>query len=683
MVAKKRRERGENARLVKWQERFRRAESEYSPELGRMDRREGLYNGDKAIDALAKPGGDNPASVRNANHVRNVVAELIESQVSSTIPQPKVTARRPQDAARARIIEDMLRNELDRLPFEMMNDMQERTCPIQGGTLFLVEWDATKHGRGTLGELSVSDLHPKMVIPQDGVVSGIEDMDYIFVRMPQTKAYIKRRYGVDVDIEDESDPDARAGASESPAEDLVTQITAYYRNDDGGVGLFTWVNDVELEHLEDYQARRLHICKACGQPGDGIKCSYCDSTRFEVEVREEEPVDYDITLSDGGVIPAFSPAHDDSGFPLFDTEEVPMMGPGGMQVPMMQQVPRMEPTKLPYYKPDIFPVILRKNVSVFGRFLGDSDVDKIVDQQNSLKKLGTKIHEKLLKGGSYLTLPLDVEVPETSDRELKVLRVDNAAQMQQIQVLTLQPNIGQDMAMYQQVYEEARQIIGITDSFQGRRDATAQSGKAKEFAAAQSAGRLESKRVQKEAAYAWLFEAMFKFKLAYADEARPVVSQDNQGNPKYVSFNRYDFLEHDGAGRWRWVDDFLFSCDAASALASNREAMWQETRMNFQQGAYGNPQEPETLILFWTRMEQLSYPGAGDTRTYFEDKLRQQQQMAQMQQQTQQMGAMGPPGGMMPPGAGPGAMEPMLGGGPPMPGAMMMNGGGGGAMSGM
>lgn len=87
------------------------------------------------------------------------------------------------------------------------------------------------------------------------------------------------------------------------------------------------------------------------------------------------------------------------------------------------------------------------------------------------------------------------------------------------------------MAYLAQIYEEARQVIGITDSFQGRKDTTATSGTAKEFSAAQAAGRLESKRVMKDAAYAALFEAMFKFKLAYADEPRPVVSHDIEGGP--------------------------------------------------------------------------------------------------------------------------------------------------------
>ena len=116
---------------------------------------------------------------------------------------------------------------------------------------------------------------------------------------------------------------------------------------------------------------------------------------------------------------------------------------------------------------------------------------------------------------------------------MKVIRPGNAATKALIDVYDLQGNVEQDMVYLSQVYEEARQIIGITDSFQGRTDRTATSGKAKEFAAAQSAGRLESKRVMKDAAYAALFEAMFKFKLAYTDEPRPVVSNDIHGNAQY------------------------------------------------------------------------------------------------------------------------------------------------------
>ena len=200
--------------------------------------------------------------------------------------------------------------------------------------------------------------------------------------------------------------------------------------------------------------------------------------------------------------------------------------------------------------------------------------------------------------------------------------------------------------------QESRQILGITDSFQGRKDPTATSGKAKEFSAAQAAGRLESKRIMKNAAYAKLFELMFKFQIAYAEEPRPVSYKNHKGETVYKEFNRYDFLKQDADGNWYWNVDFLFSVDTAGPLASNREAMWQETRMNLQTGAFGDPAATETLVLFWSKMELLHYPGAGATKKYLEDKLkREQEQMMQMQMMQMQQQAMvpqTPTGGGMP-----------------------------------
>lgn len=672
-------------KLRLWQDRLSRNESAYESEKARMDGREKLYLGDKKLRTMVK--GERRTETP---HVRNICAELIEAQVSGSIPQPKVTARRKQDEGKAKLIEDMLRNELDRLPFELLNDMMERTVPIQGGGAFLVEWDNTKRSHAAVGELVVSALHPKQIVPQDGVYTGVEDMDYIILKIPQTKEFIRRRYGVDVGDEGEKEPDVKGAGAAS--DDMVTQYTAYYRNSKGGIGLYSWVNDVQLEDLEDYQARRLRRCAKCGaveplgdvEPWQGTdpslaaslgygaleesrsfgdsplprldgtigramdelaretsprarrggrkECPYCGSTRWEQSEEDFEEVPVPVLRSDGSSVGGMHPVQ------IMVEGEVDEMG-----LPIVGTV--MEPERIPFYKPDIYPVVLQKNVSVFGRFLGDSDLDKITDQQNTINRLSAKIIDKVIGSGSYMTLPDDASIRVDTD-EMKVIRPGSPAAAQLIQVHDLEGNISQDMAYLEQVYQEARQVIGITDSFQGRHDATATSGKAKEFAAAQSAGRLESKRVMKDAAYAALFEAMFKFKLAYADEPRPVVSKDDHGNAQYQSFNRYDFLERDEAGEWWWNDQFLFSCDTSAPLASNREAMWQETRMNLQSGAFGDPTQLQTLILFWTKMELLHYPGAGETRAYLEEEMKRQQaqqqmamRMQQVQAQAQQQGA--------------------------------------------
>ena len=637
-------------KLWTWQERLKRAEAAYAPEIARMDAREAMYKGDRKLRQIT----DRDDRKTTATHVRNISAEIIEAQVDSNIPQPKVTARRKKDEDKAKLIEDMIRNELDRLPMETLNDMLSRTVPIQGGAAILLEWDNTQRTHTTVGELTVTALHPKMIVPQDGVTSGIEDMDYIILKLPQTRETIKRRYGVDLEDESEAEPEIRSSDNAAEAEDMVTQYVAYYRNSDGGIGLYSWVGETQLEDMEDYQARRVRRCATCGatepQDGDPVQttdpetaaavesarepdnrprhgkkvCPYCGGTKWESTSQDYEELMVPVQRSDGSIIPHVQ---------IKERPSMTTVDANGL--PVVEQY--QERTKIPYYSPRMYPILLLKNVSVYGHFLGDSDLDKIADQQNTTNRIESKIVDKLIKSGSYLTLPADATIRADAE-DMKVIYPENPAAFSMISVKDLQGNISQDMAYLQQIYEEARQIIGITDSFQGRKDATATSGKAKEFAAAQSAGRLESKRVMKDSAYASLFEAIFKFRLAYTDEPRPVVSEDIHGNPVYQEFNRWDFLEQDAAGEWYWNDQFLFSCDTSAPLASNREAMWQETRLNLQSGAFGNPTDLRTLILFWTKMEMLHYPGAGETRKYLEAELQQQMQaMAAQQEQAQKL----------------------------------------------
>ena len=48
------------------------------------------------------------------------------------------------------------------------------------------------------------------------------------------------------------------------ADSMVSQYLVYYKNNNGGIGRYSWVNDIELEDYEDYQARHIRRCKKCG-----------------------------------------------------------------------------------------------------------------------------------------------------------------------------------------------------------------------------------------------------------------------------------------------------------------------------------------------------------------------------------------------------------------------------------
>lgn len=625
--------RADREKLQLWQERLALAETAIAGERARMLRREKQYEGDHTIYA---PDGS-VAADSLASHVRNVSFEVIETQVDSTIPAPKVTAVRQEDEELASIIESMLRDVMDRLPSERLNDEGERLSPVQGGYGLLVDWLDSVSGKDWLGDLKVSLVHPYSIVPQAGVTQ-VSDMDFFFLKTPQTKRQIRKFYGVSVADEDESDPDARRlGASADTTDELVTMVTVYYRNAKGGIGRLRWVNDTVLEDLEDYQLRRVHRCTVCGAVGDGKKCAYCGSRRFEDEVMEDEELTEDITLRDGTVIPSVSEVRDELGQPVAMDTLLPQMQPGGTAAVIAPQAAfRQEPTRIPYYKPDVFPLVIRKNVSMPGRFWGSSDLDAIFDQQNSLNKICTKLNTKVLSGGSFTTVPTGARF--INDRDGVRVEVDNPADLEKIRTFNTQVDISTDLTMMAQLYEQARQTIGITDSMQGRKDPTATSAVAKEFSAQQAAGRLESKRVMKRAMYQDLFEAIFKWMLAYCDEPRAIRRTDEHGDVQYVTFDRHDFIYRDEAGDWQYNTDFLFSCDGSAPLAADRQALWKETRMNFQEGALGSTQEVATLLRFWEQMEKLHYPMAGDMVKSLKSQM-ESQQAAQAASRTVPAGA--------------------------------------------
>lgn len=606
-------------KLQMWKERLDAAESAYRDVLDQMEQRETLYNGSHAVTPLVE--GDERTETA---HSRNIIAEMIESQVSPDIPQPKVTARRQKDEHLAKLIEDMLRNELDRMPSELILDMMERTVPLQGGGLFVVEWDNTIKTQQTVGEVVLSSLHPKQVIPQDGVTASIEDMDYIFVKLPQTKSYIKRRYGVDVSGETEEEPEIRGGDDSESDEtgDNVTLYIAYYRGDDGGIGMYGWVNDTVVIDIDNYQTRRAAVCENCGgtEADEDGRCVSCGAEMVSVAREYEEITD---PIRRGGGLPDIEGGQ----YQQIETGEADELG-----APVMSEA--FVPNRIPYYVPNVYPVILQRNVSVYGQFLGESDCDKLVDQQNTINVIEDDIINRLLKGGSYVTLPNESAIPFDARRK-KVFRISKPDERAMFDSIDLTEDIEQGLTYLDYVYNEAKNIIGVTDSYLGRVDKTATSGKAKQFSASQAAGRLESKRVLKAAAWASVFELIFKYHLAYDDEPRPVVAEDLNGNVVYEEFNRMDFIERDEAGEYFVNDQFLFSCDTTQPLASNREAMWQEARLNFQSGTYGDPTSLDTQLLFWRQMSKLHYPLSDMAVQDIERRIEIQRQQRQQQMELQ------------------------------------------------
>ena len=625
-----------NKKLDEWKGKYNKSKDAYADQLNRMRNQERLYNGD-AFTRRSKNQGGGESSKKSEN-VRNIIYELCETEVDPSIPMPKVTAVHEEDREQAEIIEQMLLNELRLLRFKEMNDVSERTTIVQGGDWYHTEWDSRKGNHCTTGGLEINERDPQTVIPQADVTDPYK-LDYVFMQLSMTKDAVKRVYGVDVSEEINTEIEQNKDSND----ELVTVIKTYYRSENGEIGIFTWCGNTVLEDMENYQARRLTRCKKCGRIKEGDVCE-CGSKSFETTIEEYEEVEEDIvTLSyktdaEGNKTPITIPAYEDVESVVMGEDGNPVLDEMGM--PKMEV--RREHKKIPYYKPDVFPLVLRRNVSKAKSLLGVSDVAVIEDQQDAIKKYGSKLQEKILKGGSIVTIPQNLKI-ETTDEELKVVRVENPNDISMIGVHNLVSDISYDRIAMNDNYEAARSTLGITDAYQGKYDASAVSGTAKQYSINQAAGRMESKRIMKQEAYCRLYEIMFKFMLAYADQPVPLSTKNPDGSDNYSHFNRYDFLKVDPSGELYWNDEFIFEVDPTSTIMMNREAMWQQIDLKYQAGAFGPIGDLQTLLNYWTFMEESDYPNASKVKAIItkqiEDAKAAQQQQNQMAQLMQQIGA--------------------------------------------
>ena len=567
--------------IKEWQDLYETAKKDYDEVLRNIEDNEQAYLGTRKI----KDSNGHDAKKQSPN-VRKMCYELIESQVSTEIPMPKVTSLLGYED-RALMIESMIRNELDRQDTEEFIDEQGRITPIAGGSVFYLEWDNSKTTHYNIGALKLKNLHPSQLIPQQGVYK-IDDMDYLFLNFEQSKRYVEEVYGVNVENEGDM-AGVDSTQNDRPLEHMCTHIFCYYKNGNGGIGLFSWVGDTVVQDYKDYFSRKHDVCKKCGK----VK-GECECKNPKYELVDKEFQEFDIDKEDGTV----------------------------------------EHVKIPYYVFNEYPIIVHKNIAMINNVLGLSDVDMIKDQQNDASIYMAKIREKLLKGGSVVT-KLKKTRFEATNEEFKVVEFDGPDEANAFGVNSLQPNISNDINLLEMNYTMGRQTLGITDSFQGRQDRTATSGKAKDIAVAQTKGRLESKKSMKDFAFSKLFEKMFKMILAFTDEQVPYIEEQTDGKKEYKWFDKRFFVEQDKNGKFYYDDMFVFSVDVAGTLANDRQAMWQETRSNFESGAYGDPTQLDTLIMYWTTMNKLHYPCAPDALKLLEARQQQQQELAQQQLQTQ------------------------------------------------
>ena len=564
-------------------QKFTMAKSAAATRLAKIPRRNSLYKGEGKI--VNKRTGK---EVQAECH-QNIVFEMIESQISNTVPEPLVTPMLAEDTQRAQTVMNYLSQEMKRQMGIKINDRAERGTLKNGYHFYLIEWDNSRKNNSGFGALKLSEYSASSVYTQPGI-ADFEDSEYIFLKNTVTTGSIKRLYHKDV-------------PADSEGIDTANIITCYFLNDNGDLGrlIFTEKGSELLAFDEYFELRRVTHCAKCGQVivNLDVPCPTCKSNDFVEKILKEETATEDIYVGDVEENIRQRTLLRQQGKP-----DDPYIG-------LTKIVSQGD--KIPFYHIRELPVVMRLSVSDDDSIFGISDIDMIEQNQDTLNRITTKEEENILKAGSFVTYPQGVKVP-ADDSTLKLVPISDPRLIDAFSVQTIQANMQQDDILAQRMYQYGRATLGITESFQGKRDTTATSGKAKQLAAAQSAGRLESKQRMKVQAYSDLYRKQFKFLLAYADETQHYVKRNADGDVLELTFNRYMFLKKNKDNQLYWDDNFLIEADNAS-LIGNKPELWQTLTQQFMAGTFGAPNDPVVMKLYWDIMKQLQFPFAAAIQT--------------------------------------------------------------------
>ena len=515
-------------------------------------------------------------SKRKSRQLRKVCQEMIESKVDNSIPMPKMMPRHKNDRYLVDVTENYLKYEMDNILTKKDNDKCERSTLIDGTTWYKVCWDSLDRTHERSGKLRVDICLADQIIPQPGVLN-YEDLEYIFEVKDVSITRIYDLYG-------------RVMTPVSHDTNVIPVISCYYLNENRIVGLFMWAKNSRqvICNEKDWQIRKVRKCTKCHTivPTADV-CPVCGSKSMRFENAETEILDTDL-------MDVYNPYEVGESTDKADDK-------------LQSKVFLTAGTEIPFYHVRQLPFVPRPAVSSINSIYGISEVFTLLDMQDAINKMLTKAVDKSLKAGAIVTKPDKLKVND-KDQTFKIFGVRTQEEAAMVQCKQIMSDLTQDMAMVANLYESARASSGVTDSFQGKKDTTATSGKAKEYAAAQSAGRIESLRVMKATAFAGLYKLMLKYLLAFSDEPVTFVRTLPDGTDQEMQWNKYMFLDKDKYGQIYYKDDFEFSTDPAATLTQNRVQMWQETQDKFINGALGNPADARTLELYWNIMDGFQYP---------------------------------------------------------------------------
>jgi len=567
----------EETNLVQlWNQKYLLAREEFN--AGRLNEAELLKWRNAYLGKFMKLNAEGNETTVQMKALKKIAYELVESKVISLMPGPKMSPRYYGDIVVVNATEALINHEIDKMLSEEVHDESEHSCLIDGTTWLKVEWDPFDNTNERSGMPKVLNCPVDTVFPQPGI-ADYKKLEYIFEVKKLTLSTVIDLYNRQV--------------TPNNGTDLLDVVEVYYLNKDRVVGHLVYVEDnlTVLTNDIEWGMRKLRTCTKCNSSvGVATECPVCGGKSFEYLAAKKEVLTEDLHFIENKFRSGDSNEQDT------ETENTDKVIPKG--------------TAIPHYLVRQLPFVPKRTIKVARDIYGISEVKLSLEAQDSVNKLLNKAEKKSAKSKTYVTKLKDTYIDD-ADEEITFVEVESAQEGQAIQVKQVMADIMGELTMVGVLYDNARSTQGISDTDQGKPDPTAISGKAKEAQLTASAQRQSASKIQRNTAYAGVYELIFKYLLAYSDEERSFVALMPDGTYREEIWSKYMFLAKNKNNEMYYRDDFAWSVDSVAYITKDRELMWQMIDRDFLNGTTGSGIDPQrALLLYWHMKEQQGYPTA-------------------------------------------------------------------------
>jgi len=554
-----------------WTKQFeidRRAKQEWDD---RFDRWEAFYHGNRVFDNLREETDDTVRTILNLPRM------IIESQIDLLVPDPVFKPVAPDDEEAIKSLESQVKYAIRAASpsIEKINLENERRIAKLGGAFFKVHWNNNIERAGYIGDVEISNPHPKDIIPNASATS-IDDMEHYHHVVNKTAKYIMRRWPhITLDeleqkasLYEEYDEilgdqeiqiSARNNTDRESGLNKYTIIETTYKDEDSNIGKLWWSGDLLISN-----------------------------------------------------VPKFFYRHDENNETL-PVETIDMAT--GESMPGMLGMP----VDVQYYVPKNWDIIYQPYLPRDKCFWGVSMFEDLKDLQESIKKVMFIEEEKILKGTTKILTDDKSIVNKLQDPLSEIIYTPNLNAVKEIQMGN---DSGRGVAWIEMMKDFMQLITGATDPAMGKPNSNVASGRQAQLYIEQSNYKINIKTAYKATSYRQLYRVIADFYMAFADYDRPYRLQGEGGKDTFGVFNRMNMLR-DRNGNLVYPD-YDIDIGAEAGFLKNKIDIFNMLLSLSAQGKL--VPSPDNLMLM-RALNKLGVPYLADIIAFMEERLQQAEAM--------------------------------------------------------